>query len=125
MTAIASLPSAISELVGELAAYPAVRRIILFGSRSRGDNTPRSDVDLAVEAPSADPHVWDAICSDAEAAETLLAIDLVRLDHASPAFRERVRSEGTVLFDRDTGSAVPGQSAYGADTARRGARATR
>lgn len=33
-------------------------------------------------------------------ADTLLPIDIVRLDQAPPALRERILSEGRLLFER-------------------------
>lgn len=38
-------------LVERLARHPAVRRVILFGSRARGDHRERSDIDFAFDAP--------------------------------------------------------------------------
>ena len=46
-----ALPEAVCRLVSRLGAEPSVHRVILFGSRARGDARPRSDVDLAVDAP--------------------------------------------------------------------------
>ena len=37
-----------------LSAFPEVERIILFGSRARGEASERADIDLAVECPAAD-----------------------------------------------------------------------
>ena len=72
----------------------------LFGSRARGDHRPRSDVDLAIEAPHADRRTWIALCDAADEAETLLRIDLVRLDEAPPELADCVRGEGVVLYER-------------------------
>ena len=35
-------------------AVPAVRRIVVFGSRAVGDEEERSDIDLAISAPDLD-----------------------------------------------------------------------
>ena len=35
----------------EFAGHESVERVVLFGSRARGDNQPDSDVDLLVEVP--------------------------------------------------------------------------
>ena len=48
----------ILELARRLALHPAVERVWLFGSRARGDNFPRSDIDLAIEAPGIDRDDW-------------------------------------------------------------------
>jgi len=96
----ALLPRGIRELVNELAKMPSLERIVLFGSRARGDGGPRSDVDLAVVAPMATVAEWQAMVDSAEACDSLLQVDLVRLEEASQEFRERILAEGKVLFAR-------------------------
>ena len=90
----------LDRLVAQLAADPAVERIWLFGSRARGDQASRSDIDLAVEAPRATTSEWLALCDIAANADTLLPVDFVRLDEASPSLRERVLAEGRLLHER-------------------------
>jgi uncharacterized protein len=94
------VPDAVWRLVAQLSAEPSVRRVILFGSRARGDAQPRSDVDLAVEAPAASVRDWLRLADLAEDADTLLSIDLVWLDEAPPDLRERIQAEGRVLYER-------------------------
>lgn len=97
---VAGVPHALNPVLDALARRPLVRRVWLFGSRARGDQAVRSDIDLAVEAPEAGALEWDAIQQIVENAPTLLSVDLVRFDAASPALQERVREEGRVLLER-------------------------
>ena len=97
----APLHPAIAPLAQEIGQLPHVRRVLLFGSRARGDHRPRSDIDLAVEAPGADVFEWDRACALAENAATLLHIDLVRLEEANADFRDEILSEGLLLYERD------------------------
>ena len=91
----------LQELVRRVAVQPHVRRIWLFGSRARGEARERSDIDLAIEAPDAGPREWLEVCRVVEEdADTLLPIDLIRLEEASEGLRARVRAEGRVLFER-------------------------
>jgi predicted nucleotidyltransferase len=78
---------------------PGVRRVLLFGSRARGDHRPRSDVDLAVDADES-PAARLAALDLVDDAETLLPIDLVWLPEAPPALWAEVQREGIVLFER-------------------------
>ncbi len=81
--------------------FPDVRRLILFGSRARGDNQERSDIDLAVDAPDMDILTWDKLCSYiADNSNTLLPIDLIWLQHAPVGLANRIQSEGVVMFER-------------------------
>ncbi|NBC32464.1 MAG: hypothetical protein GVY13_07285 [Alphaproteobacteria bacterium] len=88
-----------------LTRFPAVERVILFGSRARGDAGPRADIDLAVACPQAGEAEWLRIAEAVEEeAETLLLIDLVRLEEASADLRDRIRSEGRVLYEQQARS---------------------
>jgi len=88
-----------NRLVDILAKKPEVRRVILFGSRSRGDAEERPDIDLAVEgsqclraAVAGSPGLEDS--------DTLLKIDLVWWEQASSELKRRIASEGEVLYER-------------------------
>jgi predicted nucleotidyltransferase len=83
-----------------LSRFPEVERVILFGSRARGDAGFRADIDLAVECPSANIVRWYDIAEAAEEAPTLLHVDLVRLDDAPPELAAVIRSEGRILYER-------------------------
>jgi uncharacterized protein len=90
-------------LVAErLMPFPEVERIVLFGSRVRGDAMPRSDIDLAIACPRADPKIWSDIVEAAEEAPTLLQIDLVRMDTAPPELLAEIAREGRVLYERNS-----------------------
>ena len=89
---------AIDQLAAALGLRPEVRRVILFGSRAVGDADERSDIDLAVDAPHASDAQWLALSALADDAETLLPIDLVWLQTASPALRQEIETHGIVLY---------------------------
>jgi predicted nucleotidyltransferase len=77
-----------------------VERIILFGSRARGDNRARSDIDIAVACPRANQREWLDICDAVDDADTLLPVDMVRLDTAGEPIKARILREGRVLYER-------------------------
>ena len=94
MEATHAVPASVQPLIDRLAATPGVARVVLFGSRARGDHRERSDVDLAVEAPGLRDADWLRLWAEAEQAETLYAVDLVRLDEAPDHLRQRIEREG-------------------------------
>jgi nucleotidyltransferase substrate binding protein (TIGR01987 family) len=57
-----------------------IDQIWLFGSRARGDNTERSDIDLAIICPRATHDDWYHVLEIITKADTLLKIDCVRFD---------------------------------------------
>jgi len=83
----------------KLLAY--VERIILFGSRARGDNAPRADIDIAIDCPSASDAQWLTILNIIENADTLLKIDCVRFDTLSDSnIKKNIGKEGILLWKK-------------------------
>lgn len=83
-----------------LAALPFVEAVWIYGSRARGDFRARSDVDLAVEAPSASAADWQRLFDLLDEADSLLGIDCVRLDTLPEHDRLRVNilRDGIALY---------------------------
>lgn len=91
---------AIAVMVDRIRRVRSVERIVLFGSRARGDHDDRSDIDLAVACPEADLDEWAAIWDAVDEAPTLLAVDLIRLDQVDEPLRRRIEAEGVPLHER-------------------------
>lgn len=85
-----------SEIV-DLAKKCGIRRVVLFGSRARGDNGDRSDIDLAVSGGDITRFRLDI---DDEV-RTLLMFDVVNLDGPlQPSLLESIVQEGIVLYEK-------------------------
>lgn len=95
-----SLTGPAQGIVRRLRRFAQIERIYLFGSRARGDALPRSDIDLAIACPEADAHVWADICETVDSADTLLKIDVIRLEEAAPELTARITAEGQLLYER-------------------------
>lgn len=80
--------------IEQIKSLPFVETVYLFGSRARGDNRSRSDIDLAVYCPQATQIQWRKIQDIIEDADTLLEIDCVRLDDANKDFASEIHNEG-------------------------------
>lgn len=89
--------------VAALSRHPAVRTLILFGSRAIGDNYPRSDVDMAVVLDTEDRWAWHEVVEAAEDARTLIPIDLVRYEDTTRPFRDEIDQHGKVVYERAQG----------------------
>lgn len=75
-------------------------KIILFGSRARGDNHERSDIDLAVYGMSQE--MQSLFWWDIEELPTLLKFDIVHItDDTDTALLENIEKDGIVLYEKD------------------------
>ncbi|HIS79926.1 MAG TPA: nucleotidyltransferase domain-containing protein [Candidatus Scatomonas merdavium] len=74
-----------------------VQKVILFGSRARGDHRRTSDIDLAVKGGEFERFALDV----EEETSTLLKYDIVDLDsELPPELRESIQKEGIVLYEK-------------------------
>lgn len=88
-----------AEIQNEIIAWAKkckLHKVILFGSRARGDNRERSDIDLAVSGGNAAEF---SVGIDEEI-HTLLMFDVVNLDGAvQQELRQAIEKEGIVLYE--------------------------
>ena len=82
----------------QLAKKNCVEKVILFGSRARGDYKERSDIDLAFCGGSSSHFILDVD----ETTSTLLEFDIVDLDKpVRKELLESIKREGVVLYEKD------------------------
>lgn len=80
-----------------LAKQYDIQKVILFGSRARGDNWERSDIDLAVCGGNITRFFLDVD----EVIPTLLMFDVVDLDEpVQPELRAAIQREGVVIYEK-------------------------
>ncbi len=90
------------QLYAQLAALArryGARRLVLFGSRARGDNRRNSDIDLAVYGMPQENQArfW----SDCEDLPTLLKLDISFIrEGMDPAFLQNIEKDGVELMDK-------------------------
>jgi predicted nucleotidyltransferase len=85
----------------ELMHLPFIKKIFLYGSRAKGINDVRSDIDLAIECPTASAVDWNKVMEIIEKADTLLKIDCVRFDTIESAkLKDSIRENHIILFAR-------------------------
>ena len=93
-----NLPKRVIEGLAILADKYNISQIILFGSRARGDNNTKSDVDIAVYgcedfarfALDVEDEVW-----------TLLKFDIVNMDgDVSEELKNEIQRDGVVIYEK-------------------------
>lgn len=91
------LPQRILKSIQNLAQEHGIQKVILFGSRARGDNRERSDIDLAIQGGDTLHFTLDM----EDKVPTLLFFDVVNLDEAvQPELSESIQKEGKVLYEK-------------------------
>lgn len=87
----------IKQNIIELAEKYNLSKVILFGSRARGDNGGRSDIDLAVSGGQVARFSIDV----EEDIPTLLFFDVVNLDGpVQPELLASIHQDGVVLYEK-------------------------
>ncbi len=69
-------------------------QIFLFGSRARKDNTPQSDIDIAIDNKTKiEPYILSQIKEALEESVIPFTIDVVDLNNISNNFKEQILKE--------------------------------
>ena len=83
--------------IRKLAEKNRLKKVILFGSRARGDYHRASDIDLAVSGGDVDLFRLDVN----EETSTLLLFDVVDLDlQLQEELREAIEKDGIILYEK-------------------------
>ena len=92
-----NLPERVKDKIIELAKKYGIKEVILFGSRARGDNWERSDIDLAISGGDRVRFTLDV--DEIEIVPTLLMFDVVDLDEpCNEELLESIRRDGVILY---------------------------
>ncbi len=87
---ILSKPKILDDIVEKITKDLKPDKIILFGSRARGDAHKNSDIDIAVENPR------NLISSS----KINGALDIVDLKKANSTLKEKINREGVIIYER-------------------------
>lgn len=89
--------------IGQIALrYKNIKKVVLFGSRARGDNTEKSDYDIAVFADNMDFSKQAEFKNDIDNIETLCKIDLVFIKekHIGTDLYKNIINDGVIIMDK-------------------------
>ena len=74
-----------------------ISKIILFGSRARGTNTERSDIDIAVSGGNFENFYLQVM----EKVHSLLTFDIIELDKGiSEELQREIDNDGVVIYEK-------------------------
>ena len=92
-----NLSNKVENAIIDFAKKYNLSKVILFGSRARGDNSPRSDIDLAVEGGD----VINFKLAIDEEIPTLLMFDVVNLaENLNEKFLTEIQRDGVILYEK-------------------------
>lgn len=92
-----NLPDRILRELSAFAQKYSVNKIILFGSRARGTNTERSDIDIVVYGGDFERFYWDV----KEKTHSLLMFDIVQADAAiSDELKYEIERDGVTIYEK-------------------------
>ncbi|GAB7386966.1 nucleotidyltransferase domain-containing protein [Bacillaceae bacterium] len=78
-----------------------VEKVLLFGSRSRGDHKSSSDIDLAIEANGLSAKEMNLLEDRIRQIDTAYDFDIVFLDKLKKEqLRKKIKKEGIVIYER-------------------------
>ena len=97
-----NLDKKIVEEIYEIASkYKSIRKILLFGSRARKDNSPKSDIDLAIYIDDYSFDLSDFIYDIENNKSTLLEFDFTNINEIDDSFFiEQVEREGIPIYEK-------------------------
>ena len=91
------IKSKVLQEIVQLAKENCIEKVILFGSRARGNFKERSDIDLAFHGGNSTNFILDVD----ELTSTLLEYDIVDLDKpVRKELLESIKNEGVVLYEK-------------------------
>lgn len=98
------LDKTLTYVISEAAKQLSPRRVLLYGSRARGDAQEQSDYDIAIDCPVLNEPAWSKfVLNLAENAPTLHHIDLVCLQQISASLYDEIVKTGVMLYEAKSG----------------------
>jgi len=78
-----------------------IEKVVLFGSRARGNHSITSDYDIAVFGDGLSPVDEARFCDDAEEIETLKKIDVVFIkQNTAGALLQNIMRDGVIIYEQ-------------------------
>lgn len=91
------LPKRVEREISTFAKMHNIEKVVLFGSRARGSNTERSDIDIAVYGGDFESFYFDI----KEKVHSLLMFDIVEADRKiSEELQKEIERDGVVIYEK-------------------------
>lgn len=92
-----NIPDRVLREIVSFASKHRIEKVVLFGSRAKGNYTERSDIDIAVSGGDIDGFYWDI----KENVHSLLSFDVVELEgNISDELKKEISRDGVILYEK-------------------------
>lgn len=92
-----NIPDIVINEISHFAEESSVKMVVLFGSRAKGTNTERSDIDIAVYGGDFDSFYWNVM----DNVNSLLSFDIIEGDTiASEDLKAEIAKDGIVIYEK-------------------------
>lgn len=92
-----NIPARTMRDVTKFAKMNSIIKVILFGSRAKGTNGERSDIDIAVIGGNFENFYWDI----KEKVNSLLTFDIIKFDEKiSEELKKEIEKNGVVIYEK-------------------------
>lgn len=100
-----------ADFSGVFERYPEVEKVLIFGSRAKGNARPGSDIDLAVIAPRMSDAEFARLWNQIEDLPLVFKVDLLHWDRlANQRLKDKILLEGCSFYE---GAAASSDAACG------------
>lgn len=90
----------IEKLISLIAKTAMPKKIVLFGSRARGNFRENSDIDLCVIGRTCNDDTWNKLLvSIQEDPHTLLKVDLVEFETLNHLYQNEITKDGVTVYE--------------------------
>lgn len=73
----------LNQIISTVEKYPQVERLLLYGSRARGEHITGSDIDLAIDAPGMEEPTFARLWNEIDDLPIIYTLDIVHLQGLS------------------------------------------
>jgi len=92
-------PAHYAAIAEVLARFPAIERVLIYGSRAKGNAKPASDFDLAVFGAALKDADFAGLWAELDALPLAFKLDLLHWDTlGNTVLREKISAEGKPFF---------------------------
>ncbi|MCR4431693.1 MAG: nucleotidyltransferase domain-containing protein [Tepidanaerobacteraceae bacterium] len=92
----------LNKLVKIFKKYTSIEKVLLFGSRARGDFSKVSDIDIAVFSEDISDRDFNLLIDEINQIDIALSFDVVHYDKlAKASLRNEILKDGVVMYERE------------------------